>query len=557
MNLIRDIKIRTMMIIILIIFSVLWGGVSAFVLHSLQQLTTDLSLTDIQQENRDIMNDDNGLYYRVENTLDRTLDAIRKNDSAAISEQLESAAADIGKLRADLEKFRTGDHGSIDKATTDVIYNSSYQLLTRAIVPMYDALKAGRGDEYVQLSNQPRRELRRNFTAAIEQYNTEIDKLIRDDKQQITWWVDTCRNVLIATLVIGLLIVFLTDRYLVRYLVKPLECIQAHLQILADGKLQTRIMDMGKNCAGKLVPFIQDMQDNWVRTVSDIRSSSHEIYRSAGEIAAGNTDLSSRTEEQASALEQTAASMEELSAVVKQNADNASQASQLAQTASQDANKGGEIVGHVVSTMNNISASSQKIVDIIAVINSIAFQTNILALNAAVEAARAGEQGRGFAVVASEVRNLAQRSAQSAKEIEGLIAASADSVKTGSEQVALAGEAMAKIVRGVTNVTDIMGEIASASAEQSKGITQVGQAVVEMDSVTQQNAALVEQSSAASASLEEQARRLTEIVSIFQLPTANEPPSVQPLQAPVQQKKDTPVAVNTHASVTSDNWETF
>lgn len=545
------------MIIILIIFSVLWGGVSAFVLHSLQELTTDLSLTDIQQENRDIMNDDNGLYYRVENTLDRTLDAIRKNDSAAISEQLESAAADIGKLRADLEKFRTGDHGSIDKATTDVIYNSSYQLLTRAIVPMYDALKAGRGDEYVQLSNQPRRELRRNFTAAIEQYNTEIDKLIRDDKQQITWWVDTCRNVLIAALVIGLLIVFLTDRYLVRYLVKPLECIQAHLQILADGKLQTRIMDMGKNCAGKLVPFIQDMQDNWVRTVSDIRSSSHEIYRSAGEIAAGNTDLSSRTEEQASALEQTAASMEELSAVVKQNADNASQASQLAQTASQDANKGGEIVGHVVSTMNNISASSQKIVDIIAVINSIAFQTNILALNAAVEAARAGEQGRGFAVVASEVRNLAQRSAQSAKEIEGLIAASADSVKTGSEQVALAGEAMAKIVRGVTNVTDIMGEIASASAEQSKGITQVGQAVVEMDSVTQQNAALVEQSSAASASLEEQARRLTEIVSIFQLPTANEPPSVQPLQAPVQQKKDTPVAVNTHASVTSDNWETF
>lgn len=545
------------MIIILIIFSVLWGGVSAFVLHSLQELTTDLSLTDIQQENSDIMNDDNGLYYRVENTLDRTLDAIRKNDSAAISEQLESAAADIGKLRADLEKFRTGDHGSIDKATTDVIYNSSYQLLTRAIVPMYDALKAGRGDEYVQLSNQPRRELRRNFTAAIEQYNTEIDKLIRDDKQQITWWVDTCRNVLIAALVIGLLIVFLTDRYLVRYLVKPLECIQAHLQILADGKLQTRIMDMGKNCAGKLVPFIQDMQDNWVRTVSDIRSSSHEIYRSAGEIAAGNTDLSSRTEEQASALEQTAASMEELSAVVKQNADNASQASQLAQTASQDANKGGEIVGHVVSTMNNISASSQKIVDIIAVINSIAFQTNILALNAAVEAARAGEQGRGFAVVASEVRNLAQRSAQSAKEIEGLIAASADSVKTGSEQVALAGEAMAKIVRGVTNVTDIMGEIASASAEQSKGITQVGQAVVEMDSVTQQNAALVEQSSAASASLEEQARRLTEIVSIFQLPTANEPPSVQPLQAPVQQKKDTPVAVNTHASVTSNNWETF
>lgn len=546
------------MIIILIIFSVLWGGVSAFALHSLKQLTTELSLTDIQQENADIINGANGLCYQVGKTLDHTLDAIRKNDIATTSEELESAAADISKLRAGLEKFKTVDHGSIDKATADVIYNSSYQLFTRAIIPMYDALKAGRDDEYVQLSNHTGRELRRNFTAAIEQYNTEIDKLARDAKQRITWWVDTCRNVLIAALVIGLLIVFLTDRYLVRYLVKPLERIQAHLQILADGKLQTRIMDMGNNCVGKLVPFIQDMQDNWVRTVSDIRSSADEIYRSAGEIAVGNSDLSSRTEEQASALEQTAASMEELSAVVKQNADNASQASQLAQTASQAANKGGEIVGHVVSTMNNISTSSQKIVDIIGVINSIAFQTNILALNAAVEAARAGEQGRGFAVVDSEVRNLAQRSAQSAKEIEGLIAASADSVKTGSEQVALAGEAMAKIVMDVTNVTDIMGEIASASAEQSKGITQVGQAVVEMDSVTQQNAALVEQSSAASASLEEQARRLTEVVSIFQLATANEQLSVQSSQAQVQQKKDPPVDVNkAPARVSANNWETF
>ncbi|MCK8147017.1 methyl-accepting chemotaxis protein [Citrobacter sedlakii] len=546
------------MIIILIIFSVLWGGVSAFALHSLKQLTTELSLTDIQQENGDIINGANGLYYQVGNTLDRTLDAIRKNDSATASEELESAAADISKLRDGLEKFKTSDHANIDKATTDVIYNSSYQLFTRAVVPMYDALKADRVDEYVQLSNQPYRELRRNFTAAIEQYNTEIDKLTRDAKQRITWWVDTCRNVLIVALVIGLLIVFLTDRYLVRYLVKPLERIQTHLQILADGKLQTRIMDMGNNCVGKLVPFIRDMQDNWVRTVSDIRSSAHEIYRSAGEIAAGNSDLSSRTEEQASALEQTAASMEELSAVVKQNADNASQASQLALTASQAANKGGEIVDHVVSTMNTISAGSQKIGDIIGVINSIAFQTNILALNAAVEAARAGEQGRGFAVVASEVRNLAQRSAQSAKEIEGLIAASADSVKTGSEQVAQAGEAMARIVRDVTNVTDIMGEIASASAEQSKGITQVGQAVVEMDSVTQQNAALVEQSSAASASLEEQARRLTEVVSIFQLATANEQLSVQSSQAPVQQKKPTPVAVNkAPAHISADNWETF
>jgi methyl-accepting chemotaxis protein len=299
------------------------------------------------------------------------------------------------------------------------------------------------------------------------------------------------------------------------------------------------------------------MQDNWIKTVSDIRGSAEEIYRSAGEIAAGNTDLSSRTEEQASALEQTAASMEQLSAVVKQNSDNASQASQLAQTASQAANHGGEIVAHVVRTMDTISGSSQKIVDIIGVINSIAFQTNILALNAAVEAARAGEQGRGFAVVATEVRNLAQRSAQSAKEIEGLIAASAESVKTGSEQVAMAGDAMEKIVRDVTNVTDIMGEIASASREQSQGIMQVGQAVVEMDGVTQQNAALVEQSSAASASLEAQARHLTEIVSIFQLSGADEQKQSQ-VRQDTERKKNIPVAsADRPLRTASDNWETF
>ena len=556
MNLIRDIKIRTMMIIILILFSLLWGGVSAFALYSLKQLTTELSLTDTQQENGDIINGANSLYYRVGETLDRTLEARGRNEPATVTSGLESTAVDISRLHAGLEKFKATDHANIDPAITDNIYNSSYQLFSTAIEPMYEALKAGRDEDYVRLSEQPYRELRRNFTTAIDQYNAEIGSLKRDASARITWWVAMCRNVLIAALVLGVIIVFLTDRYLVRFLVTPLERVQSHMQILAAGQLQTRMTDMGKNCVGKLVPFIREMQDNWVRTVSDIRSSAHEIYRSAGEIAAGNSDLSSRTEEQASALEQTAASMEELSAVVKQNADNASQASQLAQTTSQAANKGGEIVDNVVSTMNTISAGSQKIGDIIGVINSIAFQTNILALNAAVEAARAGEQGRGFAVVASEVRNLAQRSAQSAKEIEGLIAASADSVKTGSEQVAMAGEAMSRIVRDVTNVTDIMGEIASASAEQSKGITQVGQAVVEMDSVTQQNAALVEQSSAASASLEEQARRLTEIVSVFQLAGMNDPKIQPPVQAhavPVR----TAVATNAPALASTDNWETF
>lgn len=548
------------MLIILIIFSVLWGGVSAFALYSLKQLTRELSLTDVQQDNGDIIDGANALYYRVVNTLDRSLYATQHNNTTEASGALEAAVADISRLRDDLEKFRTTDHASIDRETTDLVYNSSSRLLSLAVVPMYDALKTGQTETYTRLSGQTYPGLRQNFTAAIEQYNAEIGILKKEAKARISWWVDICRNILITALLAGLVIVVLTDRYLVRFLVKPIARIQAHLQVLAEGKLQSGLADMGNNCVGQLVPFIRSMQESWVNTVSDIRRSAHEIYRSAGEIAAGNTDLSSRTEEQASALEQTAASMEQLSAVVKQNSDNAVQASLLAKTASQAANNGGEIVANVIRTMDNISSSSQKIVDIIGVINSIAFQTNILALNAAVEAARAGEQGRGFAVVATEVRNLAQRSAQSAKEIETLIAASAGSVKTGTEQVAMAGEAMEKIVRDVTNVTDIMGEIAHASEEQSKGISQVGQAVVEMDSVTQQNAALVEQSSAASASLEEQARRLTEIVSVFRLsaaPAEEMSRSRQHSQATAERNTAPVMAVSRTAQITADNWETF
>lgn len=545
------------MLIILIIFSVLWGSVSAFALYSLKKLTSELSLTESQQENGDIIDGANALYYRVENTLARVQAAREHNDVTVVSTSLNSAGTDISLLKAGLEKFQGTKHANIDKATTDSVYNTSYQLYSQAIVPMYEALKAERTDEYNQLAQQIFPGLRQNFTTSIDQYNSEIDSLKRDAKERITWWVDACRNILIAALITGLLIVFLTDRYLVRFLVKPIARIQEHVQVLAAGELQSGLQEMGRNCVGRLVPFIRSMQDNWVRTVSDIRSSAEEIYRSAGEIAAGNTDLSSRTEEQASALEQTAASMEQLSAVVKQNSDNASQASKLAQTASHAANHGGEIVANVVRTMDTISGSSQKIVDIIGVINSIAFQTNILALNAAVEAARAGEQGRGFAVVATEVRNLAQRSAQSAKEIEGLIAASAESVKTGTEQVAMAGEAMEKIVRDVTNVTDIMGEIAYASQEQSQGITQVGQAVVEMDGVTQQNAALVEQSSVASASLEAQARRLTEIVSIFQLSGVSEQKTSQIRKDAQSQKSRLVPAVDKPVRVATDNWETF
>ncbi|MEI7341706.1 methyl-accepting chemotaxis protein [Pectobacterium brasiliense] len=556
MNFIRNTRIRTMMILILVLFSFLWGGVSIFALYSLNQLTSEIDLTNVQQNNGDIINGASGQYYRVKNSMDRAVEAREKNNTEAFMQELQASSADIDKLKAGLQEFQVVDHGNIDPKTVDIIYNSSYELFSKAIVPMYDAVKAERFDEFKQLSSVQYRDLRRNFTTAIDQYNGVIARLKNEAQSRIADWVSWCQKMLIAALVAGLIIVLLTDRYLAQFVIRPLDLIKQHLQVLSVGQLHTYLEQSGKNCVGKLIPFVQQMQDNWVKTVSDIRSSAEQIYRSSGEIASGNTDLSSRTEEQASALEQTAASMEELSAVVKQNAENAGQASMLAQNASKTANEGGDIVDGVIKTMNSISSSSQKISDITTVINSIAFQTNILALNAAVEAARAGEQGRGFAVVASEVRNLAQRSAQAAKEIEALIAEAANNVTIGSQQVTLAGNSMDNIMKAITNVTDIMGEIASASSEQSKGITQIGAAVVEMDNVTQQNAALVEESAAASSSLEEQARHLTEIVSIFKLSAADE--SARTKAAPSVKKAVAALAPQkVQAGQHETNWETF
>ncbi|NSX13634.1 MCP four helix bundle domain-containing protein [Cupriavidus taiwanensis] len=271
-----------------------------------------------------------------------------------------------------------------------------------------------------------------------------------------------------------------------------------------------------------LVYAMQQMQQQLSRMVRDFKASAESIGSASREIAAGNNDLSQRTEQQAASLEQTASSMEELTSTVRQNADNARQASGLAANASDTALRGGEVVGRVVQTMDEINDASKKIVDIIGVIEGIAFQTNILALNAAVEAARAGEQGRGFAVVAGEVRSLAQRSANAAKEIKGLIGDTVERVDNGSALVGQAGKTMDEIVQAVKRVTDIMGEISAASAEQSSGIEQVNQAVAQMDEVTQQNAALVEEAAAAAGALEEQASRLQSAVATFRLAAEDE-----------------------------------
>ena len=332
-------------------------------------------------------------------------------------------------------------------------------------------------------------------------------------------------------------------------LLKPLHGVMEHIRHIAEGDLTNNINTEGSNEMALLARNVNDMQQSLAKTVGVVREGADTIYTGAGEISAGSNDLSSRTEQQAASLEETAASMEQLTATVKQNADNARQATQLAQNASETAQKGGNVVDGVVRTMDEIAASSSKIAQITNVIDGIAFQTNILALNAAVEAARAGEQGRGFAVVAGEVRTLAQRSAQAAKEIKGLIDDSGNRVSAGSALVHEAGETMAEIVNAVTRVSDIMGEIASASDEQSRGIDQVGQAVAEMDRVTQQNASLVEESATAAAALEEQAARLNETVAVFRITRQQ-----QAQKAPVKKMRAPSAKVAAHNEA---NWETF
>ncbi|OPJ92397.1 methyl-accepting chemotaxis protein [Serratia marcescens] len=333
---------------------------------------------------------------------------------------------------------------------------------------------------------------------------------------------------------------------------RPLHSTLAMAERIAGGDLRQAQTSTRRDELGQLLNAVAAMSQNLRTMIEKIQMGVSQVSTASAEIAAGNTDLSSRTEQQAAAVEETAASMEQLTATVKQNADNAHHANQLATDASQTAQQGGKLVENVVSTMRDISSSSQRIAEITTLINGIAFQTNILALNAAVEAARAGEQGRGFSVVASEVRSLASRSAQAAKEIEGLIAESVSRVKTGTELVESTGNTMEQIVRSVTHVRDIMAEIAAASDEQTRGIAQIGQAIVEMDHTTQQNAALVEESAAAADSLEEQADMLLQSVSVFRLAEQTEPLAAKAAAPKAPAVK--PAAANAAAE---ENWTTF
>ncbi|MFZ6691857.1 methyl-accepting chemotaxis protein [Undibacterium sp. SXout20W] len=343
--------------------------------------------------------------------------------------------------------------------------------------------------------------------------NKRSDAFETESKNRIT----TASILLLAILIISLSIGIIGAILISQSIVHPLNDAVKIAKIVASGDLTSDISSNFSDEPGQLLQALSEMNNSLAMTVEKVRNSTEIMATASEEIATGNLDLSSRTEEQASSLQETASAMEELTSTVKQNADNARQANQLVVSASDVAVSGGIVVKNVVETMGSIKDSSRKIVDIISVIDGIAFQTNILALNAAVEAARAGEQGRGFAVVAAEVRNLAHRSASAAKEIKALIEDSVEKVNTGSELVDQAGATMDNIVTSVKHVLDIMSEIAAASQEQSLGIEEINHAVTKMDEVTQQNAALVEQAAAAAASLQEQAAHLMSEVSVFKL----------------------------------------
>ncbi|MEB7933935.1 methyl-accepting chemotaxis protein [Enterobacter quasiroggenkampii] len=433
----------------------------------------------------------------------------------------------------------------LDESLTNQL-EEQYRIYSATLTQMNVLLSQGNlEDMFKQNAEQKQNAMQTVYREWREAQAALTDKGIQDnesDYKRILW-------ILSAVMLLVIVVIISSWIAMRRVLLLPLEEVINHIRAIAAGDLTQPIQADGKNEMAILARNVQEMQTSLANTVGVVREGADTIYTGAGEISAGSNDLSSRTEQQAASLEETAASMEQLTATVKQNADNARQASRLALDASSTAKKGGSVVEGVVRTMDEIATSSSKIAQITNVIDGIAFQTNILALNAAVEAARAGEQGRGFAVVAGEVRTLAQRSAQAAKEIKALIDDSGERVNAGSQLVNEAGATMAEIVNAVTRVTDIMGEIASASDEQSRGIDQVGQAVAEMDRVTQQNASLVEESAAAAAALEDQAARLNEAVAVFKI-TRNQAVKAAPVKTYVP--KAQPVA-----TAPEGNWETF
>ena len=549
----KRIKVITLLIMVLVVLGALQLISAGVFISALNNDKHNFNVSQVSSQNVSEFTDAWISLNQARVTLNRGMLRLQSSTASQINGgQLGELVQDATNLLNQAQQhydiyYKLPQTPGMDQALSDEL-EKQYSTYHATLTEMNRLLLAGKLEDMFRQNAQKKQEgMEKSYRA----WRAEQARLASDGVQQNEHDYIRILWILAAVMVVVLAVIAMSWVAMQRVLLKPLHEVMGHIRHIATGDLTHAIHAEGSNEMARLAQNVQEMQQSLVKTVSVVRDGADTIYTGAGEISIGNNDLSSRTEQQAASLEETAASMEQLTATVKQNADNARQATQLALNASGTAKKGGEVVDGVVRTMDEIAASSSKIAQITNVIDGIAFQTNILALNAAVEAARAGEQGRGFAVVAGEVRTLAQRSAQAAKEIKGLIDDSGNRVSAGSALVHEAGETMAEIVSAVTRVTDIMGEISSASDEQSRGIDQVGQAVAEMDRVTQQNASLVQESAAAAAALEEQAARLTETVAVFKV---NRSRDVQrpALRSPVAMAK-TPAA----ASVNEANWETF
>ncbi|MCW1831730.1 methyl-accepting chemotaxis protein [Pantoea ananatis] len=551
----KNLKITTGIVAVLFLFSALLTITGFLFYSSVSQAGRNFSHTEQVTLQQQQLSDSVQTLIKTRVTISRVAIRFLKNQKdpaslASIAKLLEVAKQSADKADEYFQAYKTapalpGQHAEVTK-NVEAAYNKMHETMLASV----DFLK---NNNYQGYGNLDAQEAQDNLDKAYQTWRSTNYQLMK----QIAAENDSNYSNMLWTLLIIAIIALVTVATvwagLRTLLLKPLSMATDYMRAISAGDLTQEIASESQNETGRLLRQLEEMRSALVVTIRSVDDATQSIFTGAAEVSAGSTDLSSRTEQQAAALEETAASMEQLTSTVKLNAENAQQATTIAKDASVMASQGGQIVAKVIANIEQISESSKQIASIIGIIDSIAFQTNILALNAAVEAARAGEQGRGFAVVAGEVRSLAGRSASAAQEIRTLIDQSTQRVNSGSTHASEAGDVMGSIVNSVNSVTQLMAEIASASAEQTRGIEQVSKAVSEMDGVTQQNAALVEESASAAASLEDQATQLRQSVAVFN--TGRTPAAGQNVLRKPSLKK--PLAESTSAGLSAENWQSF